>query len=178
MILEITQLACVSCVCVCVFPANRAQKSSSPPSPRATSGQVWHGRLNKPAFWIQSEAAAEEDDSGVDRRIYTAAGEKQAAFSASSFFHAVTQCNASCGAFLPKLFQIQTNALVLHRSQQRCSTPPYFRTISLSLTCTQPLIYKSTEHEIKLFNHMLLVHNTLVMRAIHFTAGAFERSAK
>ena len=40
-----------------------------------------------------------------------------------------------------------------------------------SLHYTQPLIYKSAEHEIKLFNHRLLVHNTLIMRAIHFTGS-------
>lgn len=37
--------------------------------------------------------------------------------------------------------------------------------------CTQALIYKPAEHEIQLFNHRLLVHNTPMMRAIHFTGS-------
>lgn len=47
-----------------------------------------------------------------------------------------------------------------------------------SLHYTQPLIYKSAEHEIKLFNHRLLVHNTLIMRAIHFTGSLYSVPCK
>lgn len=39
------------------------------------------------------------------------------------------------------------------------------------VTSTQALIYKSAEHEIKLFNHILLVPNTFIMRAIHYTGS-------
>lgn len=49
-----------------------------------------------------------------------------------------------------------------------------------SLHHAQALIYKPAEHEIRLFNQRLLVHNAVIMRVIHFTGSlrALEKEVR
>lgn len=75
---------------------------------------------------------------------------------------------------IPRTCKVLPYTLWFIKSQYRLS----LHTTVWSLHYTQPLIYKSAKHEIKLSNHILLVHNTLVMRTIHFIGSLHAASCE